>query len=86
MKNPSGGSITMKQPFVKMIYVDKTIASSQVKDVNIKIPKYSEVNLEPIRINLFVRSVTDDQTFMFPQSLASESDGRKSCVFVPTTD
>ena len=52
LKNPSGGSISVKQPFVKMIYADRTIASSQVKDVNIKIPKYSEVNLEPIRINL----------------------------------
>lgn len=52
LKNPSGGSITVKHPFVKMIYGGKTIASSQVKDVNIPIPKYSEVNIEPVKITL----------------------------------
>lgn len=52
LKNPSGGSIKVKHPFVKMIYADKTVASSQVKDTNIEIPKFSEANLEPIRIKL----------------------------------
>jgi hypothetical protein len=52
LKNPSGGSIRVKYPFVKMIYGKSTVASSQVKDVNIPIPKYSEVNLEPIMIKL----------------------------------
>lgn len=52
LKNPSGGSIRVKHPFVKMIYGDKTVASSQVKDANIEIPKFSEANLEPIRITL----------------------------------
>lgn len=52
LKNPSGGSIRVKHPFVKMIYADRTLASSQVKDTNITIPKFSEVNLEPIRITL----------------------------------
>jgi hypothetical protein len=52
LKNPSGGSMRVKQPFVKMIYQDKTIASSQVKDVNIAIEKFSEVNLDPIMISL----------------------------------
>lgn len=52
LKNPSGGSIRVKHPFVKLIYHGKTAASSQVKNVNITIPKFSEVNLEPIRIKL----------------------------------
>jgi hypothetical protein len=52
LKNPSGGSITVKHPFVKMIYGGKTIASSQVKDVNIQIPKYGEITIEPIKITL----------------------------------
>ena len=52
LKNPSGGSIKVKHPFVKMIYGDKTIASSQVKDSDIEIPKFSEVNLDPIKIKL----------------------------------
>lgn len=52
LKNPSGGSIKVKHPFVKMIYAGKTIASSQVKDVNIAVPKFSEVNIDPIVIKL----------------------------------
>lgn len=52
LKNPSGGSIRVKHPFVKIVYGDKTLASSQVKDANITIPKFSEVNLDPIRIAL----------------------------------
>lgn len=52
LKNPSGGSLKVMHPFVKMIYGHKTIASSQVKDLNITIPKFSEVNLEPIEITL----------------------------------
>ena len=57
LKNPSGGSVKVKHPFVKMIYGKSTIASSQVKDVNITIPKFSEVNLEPIRITLGLLSL-----------------------------
>jgi hypothetical protein len=52
LKNPSGGSIKVKQPFVKMVYGNSTIASSQIKDVNIVIDKFSEVKLEPIMINI----------------------------------
>lgn len=52
LKNPSGGSITVKHPFVKMIYGDVTVASSQIRDVNISIPKFSEVNLEPVMITI----------------------------------
>jgi hypothetical protein len=52
LKNPSGGSLKVKHPFVKLVYQDKTLASSQVKDSNITIDKFSEVNLDPIKISL----------------------------------
>lgn len=52
LKNPSGGSVKVKHPFVKMIYGTTTVASSQIRDVNITIPKFSEVNLEPVMINI----------------------------------
>ena len=52
LKNPSGGSVKVKHPFVKIIYNSSTIASSEIKDVNIKIPKFSQVNLEPVMINI----------------------------------
>lgn len=52
LKNPSGGSLMVKHPFVKMIYGGKTVASSQIKDSNITVEKFSEVSLEPIKITL----------------------------------
>lgn len=52
LKNPSGGSVTVKHPFVKMIYGGVTVASSQIRDVNITVPRFSEVNLEPVMINI----------------------------------
>jgi hypothetical protein len=52
LKNPSGGTVNVKHPFVKMIYGSSTVASSQIKDVNITILKFSEVNLPPVMINI----------------------------------
>jgi hypothetical protein len=52
LKNPSGGSVNLKYPFVKLVYDTTTIASSQVKDVDVTIPKFNELKLEPIMINL----------------------------------
>lgn len=52
LKNPSGGSIKVKHPFVKMLYGEKTIASSEVKDVDITVEKFTEISLEPIKISL----------------------------------
>jgi hypothetical protein len=52
LKNPSGGSIKVKHPFVKLIYGVNTIATSQVKDVNMTISKFSEVSLEPVMVNI----------------------------------
>jgi protein-disulfide isomerase len=52
LKNPSGGSVRVKQPFVKLIYNNATVASSQIENVNVTVPKFSEVNMEPIQINI----------------------------------
>ncbi|HEY8937483.1 MAG TPA: hypothetical protein VIM65_19795 [Cyclobacteriaceae bacterium] len=52
LKNPSGGSVRIKQPFVKMIYNGGTLASSQISNVNITVPKFSEVKIQPIKINI----------------------------------
>lgn len=52
LKNPSGGSLKVKHPFVRVIYAGSTIASSQIKDTNIEISKFSQVDLEPVMIKL----------------------------------
>lgn len=52
LKNPSGGTVMVKHPFVKLVYGDKTLASSQVKDTDMKLSKFSEVNLDPITLEI----------------------------------
>jgi len=52
LKNPSGGTVVVKHPFVKLIYKDKTIVSSQIKDTNVTVPKFSEVRLDPITLDI----------------------------------
>lgn len=52
LKNPSGGTVRVKHPFIKMMHGNTVIASSKVKDVNVTIPKFSQVDLEPIMINI----------------------------------
>lgn len=52
LKNPSGGTVNVKQPFVKLLYGDSTVASSEMRNVNISIPKFSEVKLNPITLNI----------------------------------
>lgn len=52
LKNPSGGTVRVKHPFVKLMHGANVIASSQVKDVNVTVTKFSEVNLEPIMVTI----------------------------------
>jgi hypothetical protein len=52
LKNPSGGSVKVKHPFVKIMHGTTTLASSVVKDVDIEIPQFSEVQLEPVILNV----------------------------------
>lgn len=52
LKNPSNGSFKIKFPFVKVIYKDKTIGSSQVINKDIQIPAYGEARIEAIMIKI----------------------------------
>lgn len=57
LKNPSRSAFNIKFPFVKLIYKDKVIGTSQVIDKNIKIPAYGEANIEAIMIKIPVTSI-----------------------------
>jgi hypothetical protein len=52
LKNPSGGSVRVKHPFVKLAYGGSTFATSQVQDKDYELPKYGEKAMEPIFIDL----------------------------------
>src|SRR5689334_9192373 len=40
LKNPTEGTLTIKQPYVKVLFADKVIATSQIQDKEIAIAKY----------------------------------------------
>ncbi len=52
LKNPTGGSINVKYPFIKLLYSDATLGSSEVRDQNVDLAKFAEQTLDPIYINL----------------------------------
>ena len=52
LKNPTSGKMTVKHPFVKIQYKGTTLASSDIKDTDYDLLKYSQKELEPIDINL----------------------------------
>ncbi len=57
LKNPSRSSFNIKFPFVKILYKDKVVGTSQVIDKSIKIPAYGEANIEAIMIKIPVTSI-----------------------------
>jgi hypothetical protein len=52
IKNPTDGTLKIKYPFLKLIFKGETLGSSQVIDKDITIPKFGEVNIEGIIINI----------------------------------
>ncbi len=52
LKNPSGGSLKVKYPFVKMQYGTSTFATSEAKNEDFVLPQYSEVKLPAIYVNI----------------------------------
>lgn len=52
MKNPTGGSFKIKQPFVKLLYAGDMVGSSKVVNKEYTIPAFGEVKLEPVSISI----------------------------------
>lgn len=52
LKNPSAGSLSVKYPFIKMQYGDSSFATSEVRNEDITLDKFSQVQLPPIFISV----------------------------------
>jgi hypothetical protein len=57
MKNPAKGDFIIKFPFVKLIYKDAMIGSSQVVNKDITVPSYGQVSVEKIMIDVPLENV-----------------------------
>lgn len=52
LKNPTKTALKIKFPYVKLIYKEATLASSQVVDKDIEIPAFGEARIEKIMIQI----------------------------------
>ena len=52
VKNPTSLGVSMKFPFVKLVYKDATIGTSVAVNKDVKIPKNSQVQLDPMMIQI----------------------------------
>jgi len=57
LKNPTNNAFKIKFPFVKVLYEDKTIGSSQVINKDIQIPAYGEAVIDSIMIKMPILSL-----------------------------
>lgn len=52
LKNPAAGSFNLKFPFVKLIYNDAVIGTSQVINKDIHLPAFGEAHVEGIMVHV----------------------------------
>lgn len=52
LKNPTKGTLSIKYPFVKLIYKETTIGSSQAINKDIEIPSFGQAMIEQIMIQV----------------------------------
>lgn len=52
LKNPTGTSLKIKFPFVKLLNNNRVVGTSRVIDKTIVIPKQGEVNINDIMVNI----------------------------------
>jgi hypothetical protein len=52
LKNPTKGSFSIKFPFVKLLYKETVIGSSNAVDKEIKIPAHGEVMIDKIMVQI----------------------------------
>lgn len=57
LKNPTRTSLKIKFPFVKLIYKDSVIGSSQAVDKDVLIPSYGEAQIDAMMVNIPLLSI-----------------------------
>ena len=57
LKNPTKTSFKIKFPYVKLLYHDSMIGSSEVVDRDITLPAYGEAKIEKIMIQIPIRGL-----------------------------
>ncbi len=85
LKNPTKGSFSIKFPFVKLIYKDNLIGSSQVVDKDIKIPAYGEAKIEKILVSVPILSIFSVSSAIL-KAIQSKEEIKLTAAFTTTID
>ena len=72
LKNPTRTKFKIKFPFVKLIYKDATVGTSQVVDKDITIPSYGEAVAEKIMITIPPRNIFSVSAGLLKSLLSGE--------------
>ncbi len=73
LKNPTATKFSIKFPFVKLIYKDAVVGSSQVQNKDIAIPAYGEAVAEKIMITIPPRNIFSLSAGLITSLLAGET-------------
>lgn len=73
LKNPTKTKFKIKFPFIKLIYKDATVGSSQVVDKDITIPEFGEAVAEKIMITIPPRNIFSLSAGLIKSLVAGES-------------
>jgi hypothetical protein len=72
LKNPSSTKLKLKYPFVKIIYKDSTIGTSQSINKDITLPAYGEANINGIMIKVPIGGLFSAGVGIYKQLLNKE--------------
>ena len=85
LKNPTKGSFSIKFPFVKLLYKDSVIGSSQAINKDIKIPAYGQAIIDKIMVTIPTTSVFS-VVFMMIKALYNNEAIRLTIRTITTID
>lgn len=85
LKNPSAGTFSIKFPFVKLLFKNSVVGTSQVIDKDIKIPSYGEAKIEAIMVKIPMTSMFSIGAGLF-QLLTQKKPAIISVMTISTID
>ncbi|MBN8877047.1 MAG: hypothetical protein J0I32_05830 [Sphingobacteriales bacterium] len=85
LKNPTNGSFSIKFPFVKLMFKDTVIGSSEVVNNDIKIPAYGQVKISKLLVNIPMVSIFSVSTSIL-KAIQSKEQVKIVAAMITTID
>jgi hypothetical protein len=85
LKNPTNGSFSIKFPFVKLMFKDTLVGSSEVVDKDITIPAYGQVKITKLLVNIPMASIFSVSTSIL-KAIQSKEQVKIVATMITTID